>query len=354
MAKPVKNCRINGNFFILLRQKTTFHFGKIATGGIFMKEKYFHVAMAIFLGLVIPGIIIRLLVPKMETETPEAGASAYQGETSVQGIWVLDGETVQWMALDEYLTGVILAEMPTTYDHDALCAQAVAARTYAFKRKEDARHPKGAVCTDYACCQAYVGISEFLDGLGYEQDVSAAQNAVTHTAGMVVTYGEKLIEATYFHSSGGRTEDAVAVWGVDLPYLQVVESPGEEDLEDYSNRTFYTHSDLERLLDRSLPGSPSSWLGWTTYTPGGGVETMMLAGIQYTGIELRSLLKLNSTAFTIQVESDGLWFTVLGKGHRVGLSQTGAQAMALNGATWQEILAHYYPGTRIDKMEDVG
>ena len=318
-----------------------------------MKGKCFHVAMAVLLGLVLPGVVIRIFTPAVSISQPETVATT-QVQENVSGIWVLDGETTQWMVLEEYVTGVILAEMPTTYDHDALCAQAVAARTYALKRQEGEKHPQGAVCTDPACCQAYVSIPEFLDGKGYESDVTAASEAAKETAGMVLTYEGKLIDATYFHSSGGRTEDALAVWGVDIPYLQVVESPGEEDLEDYSNQSFYTVADLEQMLGRSLPGKPESWLGWTTYTPGGGVETIMLAGIQYTGTQLRSLLKLNSTAFTIQAEADGLMFTSLGKGHRVGMSQTGAQAMALTGATWQEILAHYYQGTRIDKMEEVG
>ena len=136
--------------------------------------------------------------------------------------------------------------------------------------------------------------------------------------------------------------------------LQVVESPEREEMDGFAQSVWYSADDLEEMLGRQLPGAPESWLGWTTYTPGGGVETIMLAGIQYTGLELRSVLKLNSTAFTIQAESTGLWFTALGKGHRVGMSQTGAQAMALKGASWQEILAHYYPGTRIDKMEEVG
>lgn len=318
-----------------------------------MKGKCFHVAMAVLLGLVLPGVVIRLFTPAVSISQPETVATT-QVQENVPGIWVLDGESTQWMILEEYVTGVILAEMPTTYDQNALCAQAVAARTYALKRQEGEKHPQGAVCTDPACCQAYVSIPEFLDGKGYVTDVTLASEAAKETAGMVLTYEGKLIDATYFHSSGGRTEGALAVWGVDIPYLQVVESPGEEDLEDYSNQSFYTIADLEQLLGRSLPGKPESWLGWTTYTPGGGVETIMLAGIQYTGTQLRSLLKLNSTSFTIQADADGLMFTSLGKGHRVGMSQTGAQAMALTGATWREILAHYYQGTRIDKMEEVG
>lgn len=324
-----------------------------------MKESLLRIVAAVLLGLVLPGAVIRLSTAK------EPGLTNGQMQTStgitdtenilINGIWVLTAEgNTQWMELESYLSGVILAEMPTSYDHQALCAQAVVARTYALKRQTEARHPQGAVCTDPGCCQAYIAEADYLSGLGYKEDVVSAKAAVAATEDMVLTYEGGLIEATYFHCSGGQTEDAVAVWGVDYPYLQAVESPGEEEMDHYSDRIFYTGAELESLLERALPGSPGSWIGWTTYTTGGGVETMVFAGVQYSGIQLRRLLKLNSTAFKIEAVDDGLWITTLGKGHRVGMSQNGAQAMALQGSTWQEILAHYYPGTRIDKMEDVG
>lgn len=321
-----------------------------------MKEKCLQIVASILLGLVIPGFVIRLSLPasKGDPQT-QGGTSNGQYEPSEAGIWVLtDNGSTQWMVLEEYLTGVILAEMPTSFEHEALCAQAVVARTYALKRQEGERHPRGAVCTDPTCCQAYVEAAQYLNGLGYQEDVTIARNAVSATAGMVVTYNEALIEATYFHSSGGHTENAVAVWGVDYPYLQAQESPGEEGMEGYYERTFFSRADLEELLARELPGSPDSWIGWTTYTVGNGVESMLFAGIQYSGTQLRQLLGLNSTIFSMEAESDGLWITTYGKGHRVGMSQTGAQAMAQRGSTWQEILAYYYPGSRIDKMEEVG
>lgn len=321
-----------------------------------MKEKILQIVAAIMLGIALPGLVIRLTTLTVRQSEPEkTDTTAPVEEAESQGIWVLtkDGQT-QWMHLEEYLTGVLLAEMPTTYSHDALCAQAVAARTYALKRQSSDRHEQGAVCADPACCQAYVDIAEYLDGLGYAQDVEIARSAVNATAQMVITYSGELIEATYFHSSGGRTEEAIAVWGVDYPYLQTVESPGEEQLEDASKEVFFTREELENRLERTLVGTPESWIGWMTYTVGGGVEGMLLAGIQYSGIQLRSLLDLNSTMFTVRAEKDGLCFTTMGRGHRVGMSQTGAEAMALEGKTWQEILGHYYPGTRIDKFEEVG
>jgi len=320
-----------------------------------MKENVLQVVLAILLGLALPGTIVRLMSDKPQLQQISTTAPQSSEQQQTDGMWVLTGEQkLQWMRPEEYLTGVLLAEMPTSYDHDALCAQAVAARTYAAKRSTDARHPYGAVCTDPGCCQAYVEVADYLDGLGFAEYVEIARKAVEATKDLVLTYEGSLIEATYFHSSGGRTEASVAVWGVAYPYLQPVDSPGEEVLTDHSTRIFYTREELEMLLDRQLPGNPSGWLGWTTYTVGGGVETILLAGIEYSGLQLRSLLKLNSTAFTAVAEGDGLWFITRGKGHRVGLSQLGAQAMALEGHSWQEILAHYYPGTGIDKMEVVG
>lgn len=323
-----------------------------------MKENILRIVAAVLLGLVMPGAVIRLSKLKEPVSTGEqvqmTVATEDTGKVQINGIWVLmdDGQT-QWMDIEEYLPGVILAEMPTSYDHQALCAQAVVARTYALKRQLEERHSQGAVCTDPGCCQAYITESDYLSGLGYGEDIVIAKEAVDATKALVLTYEDQLIEATYFHCAGGQTEDAVAVWGVDYPYLQAVESPGEEEMDHYSDRVFYTRAELETLLGRLLPGSPNSWIGWTSYTTGGGINTMLFAGIQYNGTELRSLLKLNSTAFSMETEGDGLWITTLGKGHRVGMSQNGAQAMALRGCTWREILTHYYPGTRIDKMEDV-
>lgn len=318
-----------------------------------MKENVLQVLLAILLGLAIPGVIARLGtdVPKwnpIAATEPEPT----QPNQEMEGFWVLTkDQKLQWMLPQEYLTGVLLAEMPTSFHHNALCAQAVAARTYAIKRSMDGRHPYGAVCVDPACCQAYVDTAAYLDGLGFAEDVEIARKAVEETADLVITYGSELIEATYFHSSGGQTEAAIAVWGVEYPYLQRVECPWETSAEEAK---FYSREEIEKLLSRQLPGDPATWVGWTTYTVGGGVEKILLAGIEYTGLQLRSLLKLNSTAFSVRPEGDGLWFVTRGKGHRVGLSQLGAQAMASQGSSWQEILAHYYPGTRIDKMEDVG
>lgn len=324
-----------------------------------MNTRYLQIAGAFIAGVIVPCLVLQIgarVVPSGDSKQTEPSTSVSVPQLQLPThIRVQDrlGQAGE-MELEAYLVGVILAEMPTKYDMDALCAQAVVARTYALKRQQEQRHPGGAICTDPGCCQAYVSLTDYLDGLGYQEDIDRASQAVSTTSGEVLTYGGKLIEATYFSCSGGRTEDAVAVWGVDYPYLQAVESPGEENMENYRKEVYFTTQELEQALGRTLSGSPTTWLGWSTYTEGGGVDTIYIAGMPYTGLELRSLLKLNSTAFTVTPLEDGVLIKTAGKGHRVGMSQSGAQAMASRGSTYQAILAHYYPGAVIDKNGNMG
>lgn len=327
-----------------------------------MKWNFQQVLGAFIIGLIVPMVVMqigaRVIPPVQDSQstttqpTQQTNPQVNQKQPEKINVLKASGE-IEEMELEEYLVGVILAEMPTSYSSAALQAQAVVARTFTLKRQQEQRHKLGAVCTDYACCQAYVSEEDYLDGLGYEEDVKKAAEAVKATEAEVVLYEDDLILATYFSCSGGRTEEAVAVWGVDYPYLQAVESPGEENMTDYMKQMFFSEEELEQALNRELTGSPQSWLGWTTYTTGGGVNTMYFAGFQYSGVELRSLLKLNSTVFTMKAQDGGVLITTLGKGHRVGMSQCGAEVMALEGCTYQEILKHYYPGIRIDKIENI-
>ena len=324
-----------------------------------MGKKYLQIGTAFLCGLVICSLLIQKAgsggFAQASTDAQTQSTAPVEQIVHTDTIWFFDAATgVGKIDLETYLIGVLLAEMPTSFEMEALQAQAVAARTYALKQQKENRHISGAVCTDAGCCQAYVAVEDYLNDLGYPEDVDKAREAIQSTKGLVLTYNDALIEATYFHGSGGRTEPAVAVWGVDYPYLQATDSPGEEVMEHYEGEVFYTQAELEALLSRKLTGTPDSWVGLASYTAGGGVDSISICDVIYGGTELRSLLKLNSTKFTISSEPDGLRITTLGKGHRVGMSQCGAQAMALQGSTYQEILYHYYSGTRIDKIDEVG
>jgi stage II sporulation protein D len=230
----------------------------------------------------------------------------------------------------------------------------VVARTYTLRSAEaDYKHTQADVCTDHTCCQAYVEPESYSGGASALDKVYAAVKA---TSGEVLTYGGELIEATYFSCSGGSTEDAVAVWGTDFPYLRAVDSPGEENAAHHEDTMQFTKQELEAKLGVKLTGN---WLGKTTYTTGGGVDTVQIGGKIFTGKQLRVLLGLRSTAFTIDAAGGEITITTRGFGHRVGMSQYGAEAMAVTGSNFEEILYHYYQGTQlqqyiIDKEGTVG
>lgn len=324
-----------------------------------MNPKITQLFIAFLLGALVPSLILNLSqryheTPNETQQTQAAATTVPAPEIAQIYVQLLDGSVVP-MALETYVVCVVLGEMPADFEMEALKAQAVVARTYTLKRREEGiRHPMGAVCVNSACCQAYVSQDSYLAAGGTQEDLEKIRAAVTETAGQVLTYNGALIEATYFSCSGGRTENAAAVWGSDVPYLQAVDSPGEEHAAKYTSAVFFTREELEFRLGIKLYGSPGSWISAVTYTEGGGVAALTVGGHRFTGVELRKLLELNSTAITVSARTDGITVTTLGHGHRVGMSQYGADAMAVAGNTYEQILLYYYRGARIDKIDALG
>ena len=325
-----------------------------------MNKLWREILGAAFLGLVVPWMLLNALI-RPQTPAPETSIPTdTQQNTAAFFMPVLmpDGQ-IQKIELDEYLTCVVLGEIPVDFEPEAQKAQAVVARTYALRSVDSgSKHPGGAVCTEPSCCQGYCSKEDYLSNGGTEEGYQKIHSAVTATTGEVLTYEGKLIEATYFSSSGGRTEDALAVWGSDVPYLQATDSP-ESAYHDKTVATVtFTAKDFSTALGQSLPGSPATWFGAVTYTEGGGVDTMVIGGTAYKGTTLRQKLGLRSTAFTMTAVGDHITITTRGYGHRVGMSQYGAEAMAVDGSTYEQILAHYYKGTTllnwIDNMENLG
>lgn len=319
-----------------------------------MKQTGKEILTALLMGLVVPGCLLRLTSLYLQVQAaPGVPAPTAAVETVGRTVALPlrlrqpDG-TVEDMDMDTYLVGVVLAEMPASFEPEALKAQAVAARTYARKAwQTGGKHGDGSVCTDASCCQAYIRESDYLARGGTGEGAEKVQAAVESTSGCVLTYGGELIEATYFSCSGGRTEDAVQVWGTDYPYLQSVESPGEEYAAHNTDTVTFTPEQFRNALGIPLSGSPRSWFGPSVYTEGGGVASMTVGGQEYSGTQLRSALGLRSTAFSIKAEDTMITITTRGYGHRVGMSQYGADAMAASGSTYEQILAHYYPGTEL-------
>jgi len=268
-------------------------------------------------------------------------------------IAVVHDGAVQQMDLEEYVAAVVLAEMPAYFEVEALKAQSVVARTYTQKAyTTGGKHGDGSICTNPSCCQAYITESDYIDQGGTEENVDKIRSAVLATSGYVLTYEGQLIEATYFSCSGGSTEDAVAVWGTDFPYLRSVSSPGEEEAAYYTDTVTLTKQQLESALGVTLTESSADWFSSLTYTTGGGIHSADIGGKNFAGTQLRSILGLRSTAFDLTPGENCITITTRGFGHRVGMSQYGADAMAASGSTYPEILAHYYQGTTLQQAEN--
>lgn len=319
-----------------------------------MNQFWKEVRLAAVMGLLLPAVLLRAAVAleRKPVEIPVGTEPQYAAETAQTRISVpvaTEGGVIR-MDLGDYLTGVVLAEMPVSFEEEALKAQAVVARTYTIRAMtKGAKHGDAAVCTDFSCCQGYITEAAFLAKGGTREQVERIRSLVDDTAELVLTYEGELIEATYFSCSGGSTEDAVAVWGTDVPYLQAVDSPGEERAAYYSDTVQFSAEEFALALGMRPAGDPATWFGKATYTAGGGVDTMIIGGMEFQGTQLRRALGLRSTSFTIAAEKNTIIVTTRGYGHRVGMSQYGADAMAVSGSTFAEILSHYYQGTKLEQ-----
>lgn len=313
-----------------------------------MKKSVF--LLSILLAILLPYVLFAFFETEAEPEDDQVTTLTEPAEqvTSSQMLHVMDGDSVLEMDLDAYVTGVVLGEMPADFEMEALKAQAVATRTYTLRNVlRSSKHSDADVCTDSSCCQAFVQPSDYLGG---EEHLSKVQSAVAETSGQVITYQGNLIEATYFSSSGGKTEDAVAVWGTSVPYLKSVDSPGEEGAQSFESQIHFSHSDFIKKLGLPESCCLSEENIALTYTDADSVKTMQIAGCTFSGVQARTMLSLPSTAFTITLTESTVIINTKGNGHRVGMSQYGAEAMAVAGKTYEEILTYYYSGTELETI----
>ena len=263
-----------------------------------------------------------------------------------------DGQSVT-LPLSDYLVGVLGGEMAASSPAAALEAQAIAARTFVYRRLYDgAAHASGApVCTDPGHCMAYAAPDTLSD-----METEALRAAVGATDGRIAVYGDEPILAVFHAVSGGMTECASDVWGGDLPYLISVPSPGEEADAMFRTEHTFSAAELASLLleahpEAELSGDPGGWFEDFDRSEAGGIRSVRVGGVTLPGTELRRLLSLPSADFTVAAEDDRLTLTCTGWGHGVGMSQAGACAMAEAGSTAEEIVEHYYPGAVCVKAE---
>lgn len=265
--------------------------------------------------------------------------------------------TIEEIPLDEYLYGVVSAEMPADFDIEALKAQAIVARTYTIYKIIDnnSKHGEAHICDDSACCQAWISKEERLskwDEDKRESNWGKILIAVNETKGKIITYEGKPINAFFHSNSGGSTEMPVNVWGGNnYPYLQTVETSGEDAYSQYSSELELTKQEFisklkERYSDFNINFDESDSIKILENTSGGRIKTIKIGNHNLSGVDVRTIFGLRSANFTIEI-GDKIKFKVIGYGHGVGMSQTGADSLAKQGYKCEDIIKHFYTGVEI-------
>lgn len=260
---------------------------------------------------------------------------------------------VRQVARRDYLIGAVAAEMPISWPDEALKAQAVAAHSYALYCRDNSPKASGAwISADPARRQGYLTAEVLRSywGTDYEANYARLSALVAEVETKVLCYGGAPAAASYFAISNGRTEASENVWSASLPYLISVESLTDASAPNYEYTVSFTPEQVSAALAGQLGitanlSASESWFGAAALTEAGYVAAIDVCGQSVTGPELRSALGLRSACFEVQYSAGSFNITTKGYGHGVGLSQWGAKALAGQGSTYAEILAHYFPGT---------
>lgn len=300
-----------------------------------------------------------------DSAAPAPSSSAPKTQnTSEKFFKILDSRSGKIITVSdtEFLPGAVAAEVPPSYAPEALKAQAVASYTYYSNLRQQQREKpdkslKGAdFSADLSIGEKFV-TDELMRsrwGENYEKNLSKIQEAVAPVQGQCLKSEGTYINATYYAISAGITESSEELWGGQRDYLTNVASPGDIFAAGYQTTVIFTPDDLKENLSAinsslSFEGDPSTWLGKTEHTQAGSVKSITVCGKKISGTEFRSALQLRSQNFTFTFADNQFTFTVKGYGHGVGMSQVGAEYMANQGASYQEILAWYYPGASLSE-----
>lgn len=330
-----------------------------------MKKLIYYAGIMIAIVVLLPLIIVKGCAPSAPTPippTPPPVKEVIEEEIKIQ-VYNPLLENLQEMELEEYIMGVVAAEMPADFSLEALKAQAVAARTFAYGRmagvysSKSGVHDGADICTESSHCQAWTEKEASMKKWGIlfaSRNWGKIERAVNETKGLIVVYQGSIANTLFHSSSAGKTESVEEVWtGSPVPYLQSVESTGEEASKGYITSKLFTAEQIAKELRKKYPENEfdqdiAESMEILDYTIGGRVKTLKIGNITMKGTEFRTLLGLRSACFEIEQAGDGkIKITTTGHGHGVGMSQWGADALAKRGGTFREILEHYYTGVDV-------
>lgn len=285
-------------------------------------------------------------------EEPEHLETSFENDSLEVMVQRTDSEEVEEVPLEEYVVSVVASEMPADFAEEALKAQAVAARTYIIHHLQQ-QGDEETVITDSTEHQVYKNEAELQESWGsdFHWKMEKVTAAVLATEGEIITYDEEPITPTFFSMSNGYTEDAENYWGNALPYLKSVESKWEESHPDFMEQTVFTFAELSEKL--GIPLQIGEKVDITmSRTNSNRVAQLQVNDQTFSGKDIRDKLALRSNDFSIKQQNDHLIFTTKGYGHGVGMSQHGANGMAEEGKSYQDILHYYYQDVDIDLLTD--
>lgn len=295
----------------------------------------------------------------LKDSKPDLKMNTKPGNDITIKVYMCDIDKVVTMNLEDYILGVVAGEMPAAFHLEALKAQALAARTYTMLRMEQfggegcSKHPGAEICTDPAHCQAYRNPATV------KKDLEKLKEAVYGTSGEVIVYDNKLIDAVFHSTSGGKTENSEEIWSSRVPYLRSVSSQYEEHSPKYVAQQEIGIDTFVECIRKLDPGvtinkkNLSSQIKVLERSEGGRITKLKIGDKTFSGSEVRTALGLNSANFSFSVSGKSVIFTVAGNGHGIGMSQYGADGMAKNGSNYRDIVMHYYQGVDIVEISDM-
>ncbi len=330
-------------------------------------RRFFNILIIVFVAyFALTSLAQQLDMPRFFKEKGASTQSAIEVSEIQKGgrtvnLFIHSTSEIINLPMEEYIVGVVAAEMPANFPLEALKAQAVASRTYIMKRLTPGGvanpiHPGADVCDDCRHGQAWISRGEMRERWGllnYYKNYYKIKKAVDDTRGMAITYNGELIDPMYHAACGGHTENSEDVWKFSLPYLRGVPCTYENYAE--SEQTVrLTLSQAGRAVGTDLDAlavstGGNSLLTITERTVNGRPKTVRVGDKTLSSATLRDMLDLRSTNFDWRVEGDTLLVTTTGYGHGIGLCQYGAKGMAEHGFDYKRILTHYFTGVEISK-----
>lgn len=310
--------------------------------------------------LVIPTLIVVPYVNKSEhsgiSTDIEQELQAQQQSDSLFSVAVkrVSAEKVDNVPLETYVARVIASEMPAEFEMEALKAQGLAARTYIVNHLLYQSESGSSDVTDTVDHQVYKDEEELRKQWGseYNEKMSRLIEAVNATKGQIITYNDAPITPAFFSTSNGFTENSEDYWENELPYLKSVESPWDKESPKYLDQAVFKMADVEKALGITLPTDRPLTIEMSR-TESQRVKELNIEGHTFSGREVREKLDLQSSDFSIKQNNDHLVFTTKGYGHGIGMSQYGANGLAKEGKTYEEIIKYYYQGVEINQVQEV-